>query len=78
LAIRIITDSTSDIPIEKHKVLGIDSVPLSVIFDEEKYTDGIDLIKEQFYEKLSKCTNLTTTSQVNPDGFESLFKCYID
>jgi DegV family protein with EDD domain len=78
LAIRIITDSTSDIPIEQQQLLGIDIIPLSVIFEEKKYTDGIELKKEQFYEMLSKSTSLPTTSQVNPDEFEALFKSYID
>jgi DegV family protein with EDD domain len=78
LAIRIITDSTSDIPIEQQRLLDIDIVPLSVIFDGKKYTDGVDLKKEQFYEMLSKSTSLPTTSQVNPDGFEALFKGYVD
>lgn len=78
MAIRIITDSTSDIPVEQQAPLGIDIVPLSVIFDEKKYTDGVDLKKEQFYEMLSKSTTLPTTSQVNPDEFEMLFKRYID
>jgi DegV family protein with EDD domain len=78
LAIRIITDSTSDIPIENQALLGIDIVPLSVIFEGDKYTDGIELKKEQFYEMLSNSTTLPTTSQVNPDEFEVLFKSYID
>ncbi len=78
MAIRIITDSTSDIPVEHQQLLGIDIVPLSVIFDEKKYTDGVDLKKEQFYDMLSKSTTLPTTSQVNPDEFEILFKRYID
>ncbi len=78
MAIRIITDSTSDIPIEQQELLGIDIVPLRVIFEDKIFTDGIDLKKEQFYEMLDKCTSLPTTSQVNPAEFEPLFKGYID
>lgn len=78
MTIRIITDSTCDIPIEQQQSLGIDIIPLSVIFSGKKYADGVDLKKEQFYEMLSKSSDLPTTSQVNPDGFESLFKRYID
>jgi DegV family protein with EDD domain len=78
LAIRIITDSTSDIPADMQKQLGIDIVPLSVIFDGVRYTDGIDLKKDRFYEMLGKSEHLPTTSQVNPDGFHDLFKRYID
>jgi DegV family protein with EDD domain len=76
--IRIITDSTSDIPIEQQELLNIDIVPLSVIFEGKMFTDGIDLKKEQFYEMLGKSTTLPTTSQVNPSEFEPLFKRYID
>lgn len=78
MAIRIITDSTSDIPNEKQKELGIDIVPLGVIFEGKVYSDGVDLKKEQFYEMLSKATSLPTTSQVNPDGFYDLFKGYVE
>ena len=78
MAIRIITDSTSDIPLEHQQSLGIDIVSLSVIFEETKYTDGVDLKKEQFYAMLRKASKLPTTSQVNPDGFEPLFKSYVD
>lgn len=78
MAIRIITDSTSDIPMENQASLGIDIVPLSVIFEGKKFTDGIDLKKEQFYEMLSNSATLPTTSQVNPDEFEVLFKSFID
>jgi DegV family protein with EDD domain len=78
LAIRIITDSTSDIPLENQQSLGIDIVSLSVIIDGKKYTDGVDLKKEQFYDLLAKSTTLPTTSQVNPDGFLGLFQQYAD
>ncbi len=78
MAIRIITDSTSDIPVENQAVLDISIVPLSVIFEGKKYTDGIELKKEQFYEMLSHSTTLPSTSQVNPDEFEGLFKRFID
>lgn len=78
MAIRIITDSTSDIPVENQKALGIDIVPLGVIFEGKVYADGVELKKEQFYEMLSKSTNLPTTSQVNPDGFYDLFKGYVE
>lgn len=78
MAIRIVTDSTSDIPLEDQKSLGIDIVSLNVIFDSKKYTDGVDLKKEEFYDMLAKAEHLPTTSQVNPDGFQELFKSYID
>ena len=78
MAIRIITDSTSDIPLVKQKDYDIDIVSLSVLFDDKRYVDGVDLQKEQFYAMLAEAESLPTTSQVNPDGFEELFKKYAD
>ena len=78
MAIKIITDSTCDIPREMQKELDIDIVPLSVIFGDERYIEGVEINNEQFYEMLSKATKLPTTSQVNPDGFFDLFKSYVD
>jgi len=77
MAIRIITDSTSDIPIDQKEALGIDIEPLSVIFGDEKYTDGYELSKKDFYKMLDECTTLPSTSQINPDGFIDLFRGYI-
>ncbi len=78
MAVKIITDSTSDIPLEDQKALGIDIVSLSVIFGDEKFADGVDLKKDKFYEMLGKSTVLPSTSQVNPDGFFDFFKNYTE
>ena len=78
MAIRIITDSTSDIPIENGRELGIDILPLSVLFGDKRYTDGVTLKKDQFYQMLSESAALPTTTQVNPDGFLGLYKKYTD
>ncbi len=72
--IQIITDSMLDIPkdvIEKHNII---MVPLTIIFGDEEYRDGIDLTGSQFYEKLSKSTDLPKTSQITPNTFVDVFK----
>ena len=76
MAIRIITDSTSDIPLDQQEKLGIEIVSLSVRFGDEEYLDGVNLTKEHFYEKLSQCEKLPTTAQVNPDKFVEVFSKY--
>lgn len=78
MAVRIITDSTSDIPMALQKELGIDIVPLSIIFGDKRYVEGIEMTNAQFYDMLGQSTKLPTTSQVNPDGFFDLFKGYVD
>lgn len=76
MAIRIITDSTSDIPFEQQASLGIEIVPLSVRFGSEEYIDGVTLSKSQFFQKLTECEELPTTAQVNPEKFVQIFRNY--
>ena len=78
MAVRIITDSTCDIPISEAEALGIDIVPLKVLFGEREYIDGVDLSNEEFYAMLRSAEKLPSTVQVNPDRFEELFRRYID
>lgn len=76
--IRIITDSTSDISRKRGEELGIDIVPLGVIFGEESFQDGVTISVKEFYEKLQTVTELPKTFQVTPFQFETIFKKYID
>ena len=47
--VKIVTDSTADIPEELAAELGITIVPCNVHFGLETYRDGINLSKEEFY-----------------------------
>ncbi len=76
MAIRIITDSTSDIAFQRQEELGIEMIPLSVRFGNEEYLDGVDLTKPQFYEKLAAAPELPTTAQINPERFVKIFSQY--
>lgn len=72
--IRIVTDSTSDISAERAKELGVEVLPLSVLFGEESFRDGVDISKEEFYARLSQAETLPTTAQVTPDAFIEAFR----
>lgn len=77
--IAIITDSTSDLPmefVESKKNLRV--IPLKVNFQEESYTEGVDITKDEFYEKLEGCQVLPTTSQPSPGEFISLYESLIE
>lgn len=76
--IRIITDSTSDISMEKAKALNIDVVALTVSFGENSYKSGIDISNAEFYKKLVSSNELPKTAQVNPYEFEEVYKKYLD
>ncbi|MEG2038120.1 MAG: DegV family protein [Oscillospiraceae bacterium] len=78
MAIRIITDSTGDISAADGKALGIDIIPLSVVFGDKIYRDGIDLTDPQFFDMLAKAEKLPTTTQAPPSAFEGIFRKYVE
>ena len=78
MAIAIVTDSTSDIEPARAKELGIDVVPLFVIFGEKSYRDYIDLSRREFYEKLATEPVLPITSQPTSQMFEDAFRPHVE
>lgn len=64
---RIIVDSTADLVAEVKE--RVHTVPLSVIFGEDVYLDGVTIDHKTFYEKLVESDVLPTTSQATPDAF---------
>ncbi len=64
---RIIVDSTADFAPELKQ--NVYTVPLNVIFGEERYIDGVTIDNMTFYEKLIESDVLPTTSLANPDAF---------
>jgi DegV family protein with EDD domain len=60
--IKVVTDSTSDLPPEMAAELDITVIPCNVHFGSETYLDGVDLTRQQFYDKLTTTTELPTTS----------------
>ena len=72
MSIRIIIDSTTDIP---ERVLHqVEVVPLTVSFGDEEYLDGIDLSRGDFYRKLEAGQILPKTSQPSPEAFAGVFQ----
>ena len=76
--IQIITDSTADLDRELCEKTGVTMLPLTVRFGEESFLDGIEISKEEFYERLKTVTELPTTTQINPYSFEETFQKFID
>lgn len=72
--VRIVTDSTADIPKSLQEQLNITVVPLKVHFGEETYEDGVNLHAEEFYEKLRNAEEIPTTSQPTPHQFETEYR----
>lgn len=76
--IRIITDSSCDIDLNRAKEMGIEIIPIEVHFGEETYQSGVNLSTEEFYNKLKLVEKLPTTSQITPMTFEEKFKEYTE
>ncbi|MFX4260838.1 DegV family protein [Pelotomaculum propionicicum] len=73
--VRIVTDSTADLPKDLAAKYGITVVPLKVIFnDDEPLRDGVDINTEQFYRRLVEKKEYSRTSQPAPAEFCKVFK----
>lgn len=76
--IRIITDSTCEMPEQVMKHPAVSVVPLYVLFGQEVLRDGVDITREQFWARLPKADPLPTTSQATPADFLELFRRYTE
>ncbi|WP_280769029.1 DegV family protein [Salipaludibacillus daqingensis] len=72
--VKIVTDSTADIPFDLQQELDISVVPLKVHFGEETFEDGVNLTSNEFYEKLGGADSIPTTSQPTPHQFETEYR----
>ncbi|SDD98124.1 EDD domain protein, DegV family [Paenibacillus sp. UNCCL117] len=72
--VRIVTDSTSDIPAELRKELGIEMVPLQVLFGTEAFRDAVDISPDVFYSRLAGSKVSPTTSQPSPAEFLEVYQ----
>jgi len=74
MSIRIVTDSTCDLPkdlIEKHKIT---LIPMYIHTGAETFRDGIDLTRQEFYERLPGFNPAPTTAAPSPDVFCSTYE----
>ena len=52
MSVRIVTDSTCDLPPETIARYGIRVLPLYINIGEKGFLDGVDITRAEFYEKL--------------------------
>ncbi|MEE8473511.1 MAG: DegV family protein [Dehalococcoidia bacterium] len=74
MAIKVITDSTADIPPALVQELGITIVPLYVHFGTETFRDRLDMEAEEFYQRLVRSQALPTTSAPSPGTFTEAYR----
>ncbi|MBL8079601.1 MAG: DegV family protein [Anaerolineales bacterium] len=76
--IRIVTDSTCDLPLEIIKKYSITVIPLHINQGENSHRDGVDLSREEFYTQLPGYNPSPSTSAPGPDVFLEIYKQLAD
>ncbi|WP_124727650.1 DegV family protein [Staphylospora marina] len=72
--VKIIADSTSDIPKHLADGLGISIVPIYVNISGKTYEDGRTISPGEFYEMLKTTEQLPTTSQPSPTDIADVYR----
>ena len=78
MTLRIVTDSTCDLPREAIQALGITVVPLSILFGDEELLDGVDIQAEQFFRRLERDPTMPTTAQPSPALFTRAYQRLVE
>ncbi|MBI2854233.1 MAG: DegV family protein [Chloroflexi bacterium] len=78
MALKIVTDSTADLPRDLARQLDIRVVPLTVRFGTETYLDGVQLSADEFFRKLVQSPVLPTTAAPGPGVFSELYNYLLD
>jgi len=73
MAVKVVTDSSSDIPDDLARELGITIIPIYVIFGEKVYRDRVDIDVDEFYHRLVHGPVQPTTSVPPPQDFADAY-----
>jgi DegV family protein with EDD domain len=72
--VAVVTDSSPYLPQELIEKNGIHVVPLTVIWGDDCYKDGVDIMPVEFYNRLQTAKVLPSTSQPSVADFEVVFR----
>ncbi len=73
MTVKVVTDSTCDIPVELAKELDITTVPIYVVFGSDAYRDRVDIGEDEFYTRLVGDSQLPSTSVPSPNDFAEAY-----
>jgi fatty acid kinase fatty acid binding subunit len=78
MTIRILVDSTCDVPPDVAERLGIAVVPVYINVGDESYLDGVDLTRREFYENLPGYDLFPTTAAPSPVAFTAAYQKLVE
>lgn len=76
--IKIMADSTCDLPQDIIEKYSIGVAPLNIIINEKSYKDKIDLTTDEFFKLLETLKEHPTTSMPSPDEYIKIFNQAVD
>ena len=74
MTVRIVTDSSADLPsdlIQKHQITVI---PCYVVVDDQTFKDGVDIQADEFYHRLQSEGRTPTTAQPTVADFQEVYR----
>ena len=74
MSIKVVTDSTADLPVDIVNELDIKVVPLNVHFGEDVYRDGVELSAKEFMDRLVSGIDMPSTSQPSAGEFLNVYR----
>ena len=73
MTVKVVTDSTCDMPPQLMQDLGITAVPIYVVFGDKSYRDKLDIGDDEFYERLVHGPVHPSTSIPTPKDFADVY-----
>ena len=74
MSVAVVVDSTADIPQAMRDEYDISVVPLSIMFGNETFLDGVDMTSDQFYKRLAEGSVHPSSSQPSPGAFAEVYE----
>jgi DegV family protein with EDD domain len=74
LPVRIVTDSTCNLPPALIAQYRIPQVPILVLFGNETFREGVDITPREFYDRVERTGVVPTTSQPAAGAFAEVYR----
>lgn len=78
MTVRILTDSTCDLPADVVNRLGIYVLPIYIHVGNRDFLDGIDISRDEFYKNLPTFSEHPTTAVPSPTKFRAMYDALAD
>lgn len=74
MGVRVVTDSSCDLPQARSDELGIEIVPLTIRFGSEEFVDRVELSNDEFWRRVASSPVLPETAAPSAGAFEATFR----